>query len=358
MDTKQYIHIRTDPLQRVETAISTEENRTTVIDKLNLINNNKETPLNIHGIYTSTYPATFTIRQNENQREVEIWVKETRVGYDTPIPYLVLNEGKVMQTVIKDMFLKGRSPHFIYPITQIITNDAQETGAHICIYNLMEYFPVERYMDFSQYINNYNVTDRDSKFGLVTGVFQLFYNLAVMEGVKMRHNDLQLRNIKINPRQLFQATYVLDKIAYQVPSSGFLVFAGYERAIVNTDQYSSIPIPERYVPLKDGGSEDSWETWNPYADLATVWSALLNRMAKKTDMLDILFGTDPSILEDLKRLTQARNYQSVMELREEFKDDMGFLERCLPTQMARRFANQFFTPVDPKKVSGIVFSSN
>jgi hypothetical protein len=335
MDTNQYLKLRIGPLQKVEEAMSSEENRTTTIDKLNLINNSPETPLTIHGVYTSTYPATFTIRQDSHQGDVEVWVRETRVGYDTPIPYLILNEGKVMKTVIRDMFVNHLSPHFAYPAGQLITNDGPPTDAHICMYTITEYLPGETYLSFDQYINNYNISNRESSFGLITGVFQLFYNLAVMEGVRLRHNDLQLRNVYVNPHQLFRATYIIEDRAYQVPSTVFLVFRGYERSVINTDRYTSLPIPE---------SEEAWQTWDPYADLATVWSAILSKMAKKTDMLDILFGNDPSILEDLRRLTQPG-------------DDRESLERCLPTRMARRFADQFFTPVDPRGVSGIVFST-
>jgi len=355
MNTDTYLLIRTYPLKRVEQAMGEEANLPMVIDKLNLINNNSNTPLQVSGIYTSNYPATFTIREGGKHREVEVWVKETRVGYDTPIPYLILNEGKVLNTIVKDMINKRRSPHFVYPLVQLVTNDKEGSSSHISIYNVMECFP---HADYNTYLNHYDVKNHAESFGLVTGIFQILYNLTVMENLRWRHNDLHPRNIKIDTKRLFRSTYIIDdKTAYNVPSTCFLVFTGWERSLVKTASYSSIPIPERQIQLPDGTVEDAWETWNPYYDLITFWSSVLGVMGKNTEMLNILFGGDGSILEDLKRLTAAKTPQSIGELRVEFQSDQDLLDRCRPGNLLKRFANQFFTPVDPTSVAdGIVFS--
>jgi serine/threonine protein kinase len=330
MNTDRYIHFRTGSLNKVRQAIQDEKNRSMVIDKLNLINNNEQTPLLVEGVYTSTYPATFTVRESDQEREVEVWVKETRVNYDTPIPYLILNEGKVLQEVIRDMFMKKRSPHFSFPVSQIITNDQQGLGAHISIYTLTEYLPYPTLVD---YISSYDPRDPASKFSLISGVFQIMYNLSLMESLQLQHNDLHPRNIKINTDQLFLANYVLDKeTSYKVPSTCFITFLGWERSQINTREYFSIPFPQ----------EDFSESWNPYKDMKQLWTVLLTMMGKKTDMLQTLFGRDPTIQRDLERLVREPDFED---------------ESYLPTKLTIRFANQFFSPGEVNsKDSEIVFS--
>jgi hypothetical protein len=331
MNTDRYLHFRTGSLERVRQAIQDEKNRSMVIDKLNLINNNDENPLQVQGIYTSTYPATFTVREGDQEREVEVWVKETRVNYDTPIPYLILNEGKVLNEVIRDMFVKKRSPHFSFPVSQIITNDQQGSGgAHISIYTLTEYLP---FPTFADYVSKYDPRDPASKFGLISSVFQIMYNLSLMESLQWQHNDLHPRNIKIMD-QYFLANYIFDKeTSYKVPSTCFITFLGWERSQINTGKYSSIPFP----------SEDSsGEPWNPYRDMKQLWSVLLPMMEKKTDMLQTLFGKDPTIQRDLERLVRESGFED---------------ECCLSGNLTKRFANQFFSQGEiTNRDSEIIFS--
>jgi hypothetical protein len=309
MNTDRYLYFRIGDLERVRRAIQEEGNRDTVIDKLNLINNNQENPLEVQGVYTSTYPATFTVREGDKEREVEIWVKETRVNYDTPIPYLILNEGKVLKEVIRDMFVKKRSPHFSFPVAQIITNDQERVGAHMSIYTLTEYLP---FPTLGEYISKYDPRDPASKFGLISGVFQIMYNLSLMESLRLQHNDLHPRNIKIMD-QLFLANYVLDReTSYRVPSTCFITFLGWEHSQINAGGYSSI----------------SQGDWDPYRDTKELWSVLLPMMEKKTDMLETLFGKDPTIQGDLERLVREPDLKE---------------ESCRPMNLTKRFANQFFS---------------
>lgn len=395
MNNRDYLFERIGWLYKIEEAVANKRNQCLVIDKLNLINNPEGKPIKVQGVHSTSYPATFTVRDDNNQtQQVDLWVKETRVGFDTPVPYTLINECKLMGSVVRDMLIKNRSPHFVYPVAQILTNDrsideeellteagkiksstplcSSKDGEHLSIYNIMEPLHSD-YLSYVDYIRGYDFTNPDYEYGLVTGFFQILYNLSVMEKLQFRHNDLHGRNIMLDPTESFEALYVIDQAtSYYVQSPLFVLFIDFDRSIINTDKYKSIPMPERYletlpcsIEVAPNGNrvanlpdtvEDCWKVWNPYADMTRFLTGMFSMFSKRVHIYDILFKNDKGLLEDLNRLMDIGNprykfgRQSLGELQEQFKDEPEFLNRCLPTNVLKRFSRQFFTERNPKSV--------
>jgi len=309
-----------------------------------------------------------------------------------------------MKTVIRDMFYKRRSPHFVYPIVQVLTNDrsvleddladisedrikedvqlcASKSDnldqEHLAVYNVMEYSSPDRFYSFRMFLKDLDfTTDESSKhsgFDLIPAVFQILYNLSVMENLKFRHGDLHLDNILINPLEQFKAYYVIDEsTAYEIYSPVFTMFIDFDRSVINTERYTSITIPERHLESKpcstgldpltgrkrqnlpNGVVEDCWKVWNPYADLTRFFALIFRKKAEfnREAILDLLFPTDLQLRADLETLIGERPFgrQSFKELQEEFPPETDFLERCLPTNVLKRFAGQFFMVVNPKTI--------
>lgn len=394
MDNKEYLLKRIGWERLVSKAFQEKRNQCMVIDKLNSINNGDGNPLKLQGMFSASYPATFRVKYNDRQKDVRVWVKESRIGYNTVVPYTLLNECKLMKTVINDMFLKRRSPHFIYPIIQVLSNDisisedmivkegeftvpanvplcssrldtSENNKEHLSIFNVMEYADPSKFMPMRAYIERFDTSVYENKFEITMAIFQILYNLAVMEHIKFRHGDLHLDNVLINPLDRFEALYVIDKgVNYIVPSPVFTMFIDFDRSIINTDNYKSIYMPDQYLDSKpcsvsrneegknvpdlpNGVVDDCWKVWNPYADLTRFFAYLFSISRTKIEIIDMIFGPDSEVLSDLKRLIVSLDKhpfgrQSMKELEEEFKDDPDFLERCRPINVLKRYSKSLF----------------
>lgn len=294
-----------------------EASRGLVIDKLNRINNVER----IEGVVTTGYPVFFKVRYNEEigEGEVEAWVKETRIARETEIPVSIINENKILRTVIRDMFYLGRSPHFVFPVIQILTNDFYEEE-HFVVYSITEYLPEESYTSLRDFLKNMDLEEASSRLALVAIVFQVLFNLSVMERLRFHHGNLDMNNILVNPREPFHSVYVIDETtAYEVPSPAFAVFTNFEYSSIKTKEYSSITDPR--------------EEWNPHADLIKFLTPLF----ASEGVLSILFPKDTNLQTELGSLISTRG---------------GGEESCLPSSVVRRYSEQFFTRRDPKTIDG------
>lgn len=381
MNNKEYLLRRCGWIIQVAKSIEDKRNRCLVIDKLNAMNDQK-----VVGVVSTSYPASFRVRYKDIEKDVMVWVKESKIDYTTPIPYTLVNECKLMGTVIRDMFYpERRSPHFIFPVAQILTNDKKvneeemvraiengnkgreaelchsKTNEHLSIFNIMEY--AESYVSFKSLMKDIDLSSEEQRADLITSVFQILYNLTVMENMKFRHGDLHLDNILVDiivePSKVFKASYIIDeKAAFYVPSMTFTMFIDFDRSIINTGQYKSIPIPDDYLVSKPcsvknesfidkedvkrykttadlpyGVVEDCWKTWNPYADLTRF---LAHLRIVKPDALMSLFPE--STVKNILTLMGTKPFgrQSMRELEEDFSPE--FLSKCTPREILKQFA--------------------
>lgn len=388
MNNKEYLLRRCGWIIQVSKSIEEKRNRCLVIDKLNAITEQRVT-----GVVSTSYPASFRVRYKEVEKDVMVWVKESKIDSSTSIPYTLINECKLMGSVIRDMFYKRRSPHFIFPVAQILTNDKNisedemvssieksinpqlcYSQEHLAIFNIMEYAPRDSFISLKNMLKDIDLSKEIERMDLVTVTFQILYNLTVMENLKFRHGDLHLDNILveiiIDPSKAFDAIYVIDEdaetwCAYQVPSMVFSMFIDFDRSIINTDQYKSITIPEEYLQTKPcsvgqerveqdgreriknvanlpfGVVEDCWKTWNPYADLTRF---LAHVRIVKPEALEVLFPeTTLRNLLTLMGTGKPFGRQSLRELKEEFENQeefegRNFLSRCTPREILKQFA--------------------
>jgi serine/threonine protein kinase len=281
---KEYLFRRVKWLEQISKSVGPP-----VIDKLNAINNGDDKGgLQLVGILSYNYPATFRVRYEDEEEEVIIWIKETRIGAETSIPPHPLNECKVMGSVIKDMFFKAKSPHFVFPVAQIITNDqGLDEQEHLVIYNLMEYLPHDNFLRFRDWIKTLDGGRRETTFELTTAVFQILYNLTVMASMEFTHGDLQLDNILISPTTPFKATYVVsDTEAFEVPSPVFTTMIDFGHSSVRSERYTSI--------------NEEASTFDPRVDMRAFFSNLFLALKNREDLLSMLFPSDKQLFIDLK----------------------------------------------------------
>lgn len=302
----EYLFMRVKWLERIGRGIDG-----SVIDRLNNIHNGEGLGFNLIGVFYSSYPATFRVRQNEEEEEVIVWVKETRIGSETSVPPFPVNECKIMGSVIRDVLIKGISPHFVFPVAQILTNDkaGSDEEEHLVVYNLMEYLPSERFVRFREWIKTMDSHRYETKFDIITAVFQILYNLVVMEALKFSHGDLHLDNVLICPTLPFRATYfVPNNTAYDIPSPVFTVMVDFNHSVVGRS-----------------------DVFDPHSDLKNFTSHLFKAIGGRQDILTMLFPSENGLRDDLTLLSVS--------------NDQGLLDRCLPRDVLHRYARQFWTPI-------------
>jgi len=313
---KEYLFRRVAWLDQVSRGIESETNQALVIDRLNQINNGNERPIKLKGVFFASYPATFRVRAegDDSETDVDVWVKETRIGYDTSIPAPPVNECKIMGTIIRDMFFMQRSPHFVYPVGQIVTNDRSEADGeeeHMVTYNIMEYLPKSAFMRFRDWLKTVDMNAPGSRFEVFTAVFQILYNLLVMSNLRFTHGDLHLDNILISPSTPFKASYVVSETAYyEVPSPVFTVMIDFAVSGVRTDQYKSITDHQEFDPL---------------ADLTMFISQLFRIADTRPELYAFLFPSDHALREELSKIDPT---MTVLEVLERYADQV--LTRKVP----------------------------
>jgi hypothetical protein len=311
MDYKLFINNRSENLEEIKRAIKDELNRLTVIDCLNSIHNNSSTPILLRrGSLHYSYPAVFTIKDDKGLRNVDLWVEESRSNYGQPTDAYALNGCMIMGGFVDRMIREKRTIHFITPIDQLITNDISSNdpeNSHSVCYNLMEYLPSGEFETFEEYLQGYQPGNRSFNMGLICGLTQILYNLALMESEKFTHGDVSLKKIIINPHQSMRAMYTLqERVGYEIPSPVMTVLVDFQRGVQNTT--------------------------SPHEDVVCFFKDLFSVMTDKPELAAMLFNKDQQLFRDIKTMIEGG---------EGFDEDIK--GRCLPSIIFTRFADQFFT---------------
>lgn len=312
MDYKLFINNRSKNLEEIKRAIKDELNRLTVIDCLNTIHNNPNTPILLQrGNLHYSYPAVFTIKDDNGLRNVELWVEESRSNYGQPTDAYVLNGCMIMGGFVERVIREQRTIHFITPIDQLVTNDISlndSEESHSVCYNLMEYLPSGEFETFEDYLHRgYQPENRAFGMSLICALTQILYNLALMEFEKFTHGDVSLKKIIINPYQSMKTMYTLPGgIGYEIPSPVMTVLVDFQRGVQNTN--------------------------SPYEDVACFFKELFSGMADKPELASMLFNKDQQLFRDIKTMVEGGKGAD---------EEMNV--RCLPINIFTRFTDQFFT---------------
>lgn len=300
------------------------------------------------------------------------------------IPTTFLNELYLMKTIVRDMVKYGRSPHFIFPITQVygsekvsdlrfLANALRENSDRGCrtddgrigVYNVMEYFDPQYFINLEDLLYVQDLSNDDLVRYLKEIFFQVFYNLSVMENLKFRHGDLHLKNILIgfiDPSAVRPIIYSLDsQTHYKVSSRASIYFIDFDRSSVYQSPYQTNKLTEeelksfpcisadRMDQLPEGLKEGCWE-WNPHADWTRLLSAFSLELSKAKGsefaamVMDQKLFSFPSIYAYFTAvLGDVRVYKFGRPSRKELSEKLpeGVLRQTTPGSILRAYARQF-----------------
>jgi hypothetical protein len=336
--------------------------------------NNKE------GVVIATYPVSLGIQIKGKKIQVPLFVKETRAGYHEPIPYFTLTELYILKNVIYRMFSRNISPHFAFPVYQLVLDTGFEAGDQI-VDKTTETIDTEKKLcpsirtggspgdmavySFTEHLDpKFNIT----MFEFVTlgdssvddfraCMFQILYNLACLEDVKMRHGDLHLKNIMVSRMYPYPwvAKYSLDGVhQYLLKSPVFINFIDFDRSSLHEENGGLVTIPESVLAQTSCVSkafeksvsnvvEDCWKTWNPHADFTRMFAHLIYQWKLSPRAFDIMFP-DYNLKMDVVSL--MGDFRQNLFGRPSLSDiqktvDVETLQRTTPKVLFRRFAEQF-----------------
>lgn len=340
---------------------------------------------------SSTEPSTFTTivhwGKNKLGKKVQtrvfvkmIYVDPARVA----IPKSFLNELYIMNTVVSDIIRYERSPHFVIPIAQVYGNKRvsdiltleshlKENLEHVCkpedgkfgIYNVMEHQDLNETYFTIQELVNINDMDRDNYMMILkTTLFQVFYNLTLMENLRFRHGDLHLENVIgmfIRNVTGVRAYYSPDpkkfiKINMRILTS----FINFERSSIDGSGYKTAELSDEELSLFPCVAGDKMNTvpyglregchsWNPYADWTRFMVDFIHHLKRaKGDTLakeimselfpsKSLYGNMMAVLQDIDKYRFGR--QSLQELTETVPQKV--LSKATPGNIFMEYVSQF-----------------
>lgn len=379
---KQYLSSRLGWLWKISDSMENKKYRCSFLEKLNRINSRDEVN---KGILSTTYPVSITV-MGENGRKygIPLYVKETRAGYEQSVPYTIINEIKIMRGLVYEMFSKYRSPHFVFPIYQLMVDSgdqmddtkeifenivldgkinpqyrlcsSKETTSEekLAIYNFMEYLHPNVYSPLLKFIDRPDIGPLD----LQGALFQIFYNLAVMEKLQFRHGDLHPGNIMVarSTEIPWKALYVIDKDHhYLLDTPVFTAMIDFDRSFVYSEYEHGIDIPDEPLHqspcIPTGGMSpgkkqevlnDCWRIWNPYSDLTRFIIGLWFLWRFESSILETMFPDErlrADVLVLLGEYTKnLYGYPSLKELEE--RVPRAVLDRMTPSNLFIRYAEQ------------------
>lgn len=336
---------------------------------------------NKEGVMIATYPVSLGIQTRGKKIQVPLFVKETRAGYNEAIPYFTLSELYILKNVIYRMFSRNISPHFAFPVYQLVLDTEFDVSEQIVDSTTNTIRPEKKLCPSVRTRVNgngdmavYSFTEHlDPKFNIsmfefsVLGsssvedfrgcMFQILYNLACFEDVKLRHGDLHLKNIMVRRMYPYPwvAKYSLDKNSqYLLKSSVFVNFIDFDRSKLHEETGELMSIPENVFERTSCVSksfeqsisdvvEDCWKTWNPYADFTRMFAHLLYQWKLSPQAFDIMFPDYQlkvdvvSLMGDYRQNLFGR--PSITDLRRTV--DHEVLKRTTPKRLFVRFAEQF-----------------
>lgn len=337
--------------------------------------NNKE------GVVIATYPVALSIQSKGKVMKVPLFVKETRAGYHEQVPYNTLMELYILKNYIYRMFSRNVSPHFAFPVYQLVLDTGFEVGDQIIdkttetIDTDRKLCPSTRTGRGSDDMAVYSFTEHlDPRFNISmfefstlpdssvedfrACMFQILYNLACLEDVKLRHGDLHLKNIMVSRMYPYPwtAKYSLEGAqGYILKSPVFIYFIDFDRSSLHGEDGDILTIPDSVLEqarcvtadftasIPNGVVEDCWKTWNPYADFTRMISHLLYQWKLSPRAFDILFPDYAlkvdvvTLLGDFRKNLFGR--PSIDDIRKTVDGEV--LERTTPKMLFRRFADQF-----------------
>lgn len=379
--TKQYYAQRLGILWRV---VNSMEKKSYNCDFLkNLSNMSGGGKDNKDGVVVATYPVALSIVSKGKKQNIPLFVKETRAGYDEKVPYFTLVEMYILKNIIYKMFSRNISPHFAFPVYQLVLdtgfivddtlmNDetglldkdnkhcpANKTGGadDMAIYSFTEYLDPRLNVSMYEFITLPESSPDDFR----ACMFQILYNLACMEEVKLRHGDLHLKNIMVSRMYPYPwiAKYAIDNDhQYLVQSPVFIYFIDFDRSSLHGEDGVALSIPDSVLSetvcvspslvgqerlLPNGTVEDCWKTWNPYADFTRVFQHILHRWNMSPKAFEILFP-DFSLKSDVMELLGdfRRNLYgrpSIDEINQNVRHEV--LSRTNPKNLLRRYTEQY-----------------
>lgn len=298
------------------------------------------------------------------------------------IPTTFLNELHLMRTVVRDMVKYGRSPHFIFPISQIYGKEkipslldlkeflrkTPEAGCptktgDLGIYNVMEYFDPEFTFTTDDLFYFENISDEALVLYLKQILFQVLYNLSIMENLKFRHGDLHLKNVllRVSPDEQRPVIYSPDpQTFYRVDNQIFSFFIDFDRSTLHTPPRQTSSLTDEELGLFPCVSVDRLDTvphglregcqfWNPYADWTRFVAHLMislekARGSKFADWLirrifpsEDLYSSVTAVLGDVRRYKFGR--PSFLELKETVSEEV--LAKTTPGVLLREYVRQF-----------------
>lgn len=376
--TREYYAQRLGILWKVVDGMEKKSYHCDFLKNLSVINsggvNNKE------GVVVATYPVSLGIQTRGKKLQVPLFVKETRAGYHEPIPYFTLSELYIMKNIIYHMFSRNISPHFAFPVYQLVLDTGFEVGDQIvdkntdtidserklcpsiktgtapgdmAVYNFSEHLDPK----FNNTMFEFATLSDSSVDDFRACMFQILYNLACFEDIKLRHGDLHLKNIMVSRMYPYPwvAKYSLDKDhQYVLKSPVFINFIDFDRSSLHEDNGDLMTIPENILAQTSCVSksfeksvndvvEDCWKTWNPYADFTRMFAHLLYQWKLSPKAFDIMF---PDYQLKVDVVTLMGDFRQNLFGRPSLSDiqktvDLETLQRTTPKHLFRRFAEQF-----------------
>lgn len=379
--TKEYYSQRLGIIWRV---VNSMEKKSYNCDFLkNLSNMNGGGKDNKEGVVVATYPVALSIVTKGKKQNIPLFVKETRAGYEEKVPYLTLMELYILKNVIYKMFSRNISPHFSFPVYQLVLDtgfvvddslidgetgmmnkDNKFCGANrtgnsddVAIYSFTEYLDPRINVSMFEFITLPQSYPDDFR----ACMFQILYNLACMEDIKLRHGDLHLKNIMVTRMYPYTWTskYTIDEShQYLVHSPVFIYFIDFDRSSLHGDDGVSLKIPDSVLSeavcvspslvghekmTPNGTVEDCWNTWNPYADFTRVFQHILYRWNMSPKAFEILFP-DFSLKTDVIELLgdfrgNLYGRPSISEISKNVRPEV--LSRTTPKELFKRYSEQY-----------------
>lgn len=373
---------RTYHLERMKSFIEAPEGRCKFVEAFE-----KEDVESRSSTETSTFTTIVHWGKNKLGKKVQTRVFVKMIYIDpakVTIPKYFLNELYIMNTVVRDIIRYDRSPHFVIPITQVYGNKRvsdilsleshlKDNLEHVCkpengkfgIYNIMEHQDLDETYFTIQELVNINDMDRDTYMAILkTTLFQVFYNLTLMENLRFRHGDLHLENVI----GMFIRN-VLGVGAYYSPAPKKFInirmniltsFINFERSSIDGSGYKTADLSDEELALLPCVAGDKMNTlpyglregchgWNPYADWTRFMVDFIHHLKKAkgdnlaTEIMSALFPSKSlyknmmAVLQDIDKYRFGR--QSLQELTETVPKKI--LEKMTPGKIILEYVSQF-----------------
>lgn len=376
--TKKYLTRRIYPL--VEVGRLLKEDFTTTCTLMNTLKRRDSSSRQTSR--TETFSSTIGWYRKDRKMDTRIFVKMYKANVnDISIPKTFINELYLMKTVIRDIFRTGKSPHFSYPVGQYYSTlpkgDIRDMEEYLSthpdrgclyqegvlgIYNITEYFDPSIVSNVSAFLSIPELGDDEVIRGLKMIVFQTFYNLSLMEGMKFRHGDLHLQNVLVAPMDAGYPNlihyHVDETTRYEMDARYFIFFIDFDRSSIYTEEhftltpseteFKAFPClpPSKVSSQAPYGLSEACHGWNPHADWTRFVSGLVHQLVKTRGvegmnrMMAAVFGE--SILVDMIAVIGSfEEYPagrvSLQHLMDQIQDKT-ILNRCTPTNLLKRFA--------------------